>query len=118
MSKCSSRCQRELTVKNWFPSFRKRNQRFCKQCWQESKLHTTSNGKDVYLYNIGKRPKPLNCKLCEKKVQRMHWHHWDDEHPEFGLWLCWFCHGSAERIDMNLLEKYLELRRRLGGVSS
>ena len=46
-----------------------------------------------------KRQYPSSCELCGKKVKLLHYHHWDDEHPEMGIWLCPACHRFAEGFD-------------------
>ena len=58
-----------------------------------------------------KRQYPGQCELCEAKVKLLHYHHWDDAHPEVGVWLCPQCHRYAEGFDKaidneRLLDKY------------
>jgi len=76
-------------------------------------LSTVVLGQRVKL-KVKKRPKPNICELCEEpprgKRARLHWHHWDDEHPEYGLWLCLRCHNGAGFIEKGLLERYLSLK--------
>jgi len=74
-----------------------------------SQVHTTVNGvRRKYEVN-GRRPKPSKCEKCGKERKKIGWHHWDDNHLEIGLWLCWPCHIFAERIDEEL-KGYLELK--------
>jgi len=40
------------------------------------------------------------CELCGEEIEKYPcWHHWDDEHPENGLWLDWLCHQAAEAVE-------------------
>ena len=73
----------------------------------------------------GRRPKPRECELCHKiprfGARTMHWHHWNNEHPEWGLWLCGRCHLFADMIEKGLTaSRYEELKewaRTLSGAS-
>ena len=61
-----------------------------------------------------KRLRPSNCELCGK-LARLHekslyWHHWDDDHLEWGLWLCNRCHIGSEFVEGGLDAKYKELK--------
>jgi len=73
---------------------------------------TIISGKKVNLRVNGRRPKPDECELCHKKVKGrgLGWHHWDDEKPELGLWLCWSCHRFVGSIEKGKHEKYLRLK--------
>jgi len=68
------------------------------------------NGKSV---RVNKRPRPDNaCEICGKTVRkRLHYHHWDDEHPEYGIWVCGSCHHLCWFVENSLHTKYLELKR-------
>ena len=65
---------------------------------------------------LSKRPYTNGiCELCQGKVDRMHYHHWDDENPSLGLWLCPDCHRHAEGFDWALdrpdvLTRYADLK--------
>jgi hypothetical protein len=69
---------------------------------------------------VRKRPFQGFCELCGKPVEsNPRWHHWDDEHPEKGLWLDIFCHGAAEAHEQNGVEVplYQELKERINKMS-
>jgi hypothetical protein len=74
-----------------------------------------NNGKRI---KCNKRSYPLDnkCELCGEITNRLIYHHWNNEHLEFGLWLCstWKCHWLAENIDSDNFEqrknKYLNLK--------
>lgn len=81
-------------------------------------LRTTIEGKYVIL-NVHKRQRPELCELCGKlspSVVRsrkgiLYYHHWDDNNPSKGLWLCLHCHIFAGRADKEMLvRKYLQLK--------
>lgn len=56
------------------------------------------NGKKT---RVPKRPFPegSKCEVCAKPRILLAYHHWDDEHPELGIWLCRYCHFIAEAVD-------------------
>uniref|UniRef100_A0A6M3JJM6 Putative HNH endonuclease n=1 Tax=viral metagenome TaxID=1070528 RepID=A0A6M3JJM6_9ZZZZ len=75
--------------------------------WQRSyheRKRLRVNGKTI---SVNKRPKTIGCEMCGEIVNRLEYHHWDDEHPCLGLWLCWNCHRIAEGVDKNLHFIYL-----------
>jgi len=56
------------------------------------------NGKRI---RIKKRVYPNNqiCELCHKVKKRLGYHHWDDDKPEFGMWICIRCHHFVETLE-------------------
>ena len=76
------------------------------------------NGKEI---QVKKRPSTNCCEICGKVgngKKSLDYHHWNDAHPEWGIWVCSSCHFVAEFIDsMNSEEfkarmaKYLELQK-------
>ena len=71
-------------------------------------VHT--NGKAI---RIKKRPWTGICELCNLKAPKLSWHHWDDEHPEFGIWLCRCCHIAVEFYEMGRIRKYIEFKEKI-----
>lgn len=72
--------------------------------WVRQNLLTV-NGKAI---RVHKRPRPYNtCEICKRKVGRLSYHHWDNEHLEQGLWVCYLCHHGSEFIDKGLGKVYL-----------
>jgi len=65
---------------------------------------------DGKVVRVNKRPRPDNCEVCGRIVKRLDYHHWDDDKPEFGIWLCQSCHKMAEGIDKDLHGKYIFLK--------
>ena len=54
------------------------------------------------------------CELCKREIKkRLHWHHWDDEHPELGLWLCSRCHWFAGSVEYDPHQKLMGLYKKL-----
>lgn len=68
-----------------------KNENYLCRYRRENKLCT--NGTQML---VRKRPYLGVCELCGNVMKRLHWHHWDNEHPEFGLWLCFLCHDTVE----------------------
>lgn len=56
-----------------------------------------------------KRPPTENCEVCGQAFGSRHiaYHHWDDEMPAMGMWLCRRCHVIAEGVDNNLHQAYI-----------
>lgn len=63
---------------------------------------------------VSKRPWPGKCEMCSRErkgLRQLSWHHWDDNCPELGLWLCTHCHIFSEGVEKGLtLERYQELK--------
>jgi len=49
------------------------------------------------LRNVNKPPKPMLCTLCGRKSY-LTYHHWQDDKPEIGLWICNPCHWAIHRM--------------------
>ena len=86
---------------------------------RRDKLRTTRVGTTINgvrrQYKVNKRPRPDFCELCEWPIsQVLHWHHWDDQHLEWGLWLCGACHSWVGRADRGYYERYINLRMAMG----
>ena len=63
-----------------------------------------------------KRPFLGFCELCGRNIvdgQKKAYHHWDDEMPAMGMWVCYLCHKTAEGVDSGTVEKYLSLKREI-----
>jgi len=67
-------------------------------------VRVTINGKRKGFQVDGRRPKPGRCEFCHEEVEgrELGWHHWDDNHLEYGLWLCFKCHYFAEMVEKGL----------------
>jgi predicted transcriptional regulator len=89
---------------------------------RQNHISTRINGERVRLI-AKKRPMPDNCELCHKKETLEHekarlvWHHWNDEHPELGMWICLQCHSFAGRVDDGWVEVYLKLKESLNVIN-
>ncbi len=68
---------------------------------------------------VNKRPRPTDmvCEICHRVSGKLDWHHWEDEHPERGLWLCSPCHRIAEGADMGLVETYREVKESINKLN-
>ncbi|KKM73765.1 hypothetical protein LCGC14_1407150 [marine sediment metagenome] len=71
----------------------------------------TSSGR---LTGLDKRTYPSNaaCELCHHVGRQLGYHHWNDENPNLGLWLCTRCHNVAEAADddTSILSRYYQLK--------
>lgn len=76
-------------------------------------LGTTINGRRVILTGLNKRKRPSSCELCGNEPKKMlYYHHWLNDFPSVGMWLCYRCHMLAEVIDKKtaLIEQYKKLK--------
>lgn len=83
-------------------SYYQRNVVRIKRKARRTKL-TTAGGK-VH-YGLNKRPRPWHCELCGQtqnkkgKPIKLDYHHWIENAPQIGIWLCNICHHLAEFLD-------------------
>lgn len=71
------------------------------------------SGKRIRVQKRG-RPDDNCCELCGVKREfYLQYHHWDDEHPEKGIWVCGLCHNAVERYEKGILGNYLELKEQI-----
>lgn len=85
---------------------------YCKECVQEYRLGV--RGK--WYNNLHKRPYPLNgrCEICIAPLTKYDYHHWDDNNPSLGIWVCASCDYLAEGLDeMDRSPWKVEVYRRL-----
>ncbi len=136
-------CNIELTNENWYPSYQQKYKYICITCDKKSHkikynmrtdqershdntIHRERNRKR-YIYTTdlngnritiktNKRPHTLICELCSKEFNKTCYHHWDDLHPEWGIWVCSYCHLKAEAIeDIEFINKYNSLKNCIPG---
>jgi len=113
-------------------------QSFCKSCkktetykeirrrkWRDHKkkhaLVTWKNGVQVYYGNLNKRdyPKDSCCELCGKNrnTRSLPYHHWDNDNPSKGVWVCETCHRICEALEnsnfQKIKHKYLSLKEEI-----
>ena len=74
--------------------------------------HTVVSTNRVF-YALNKRPYLGSCELCGRNDQntRLAYHHWDDEQPQQGLWLCSRCHQIATFAEEGKYAEYFRLKR-------
>jgi len=75
-------------------------------------LGTRINGKSVTIRNIKKRPIPNLCELCQKRKPKAY-HHWDDNNPDIGMWLCNGCHFKVEWFEKGGAVAYHHLKKQI-----
>lgn len=96
-------------IKNW----RLKNKSKLSDYYRHNIL--TVNGKRIV---VRKRKFEGYCELCKEIVSNNfkfpHWHHWNDDKPEEGMWLCPACHRIAEAVEHDpklVLMKEYKLKR-------
>lgn len=64
--------------------------------------------KDRRYIRVNKRPRPDDiCELCSGYYKSLHYHHWDDDYPERGVWVCVRCHYGVEAYESGFYKSYL-----------
>ncbi len=102
-------------------------ERLCKACYgimeRQHVVHTYRDGKRIHYRNVNKHPLPNSCEICGNiwKRDKSHsyaWHHWDDQDPEKGIWICPKCHWLCNAYETvqkaknrQKIEKYLMLKK-------
>lgn len=108
------------------------SQQTIRACLEKRKEHPRLIGLQNYLYvysgdekkrvRVNKRPYHSVCELCSllrETGNMLHYHHWDDNRPWLGIWVCSSCHHLAEAIDRGsfrvgrLADKYRVLKMKM-----
>lgn len=119
--KCCYRCGVELTEENQYLSHQEHYFNICRKCCRKKdkeyarKSIITSNDGKVFR-GVKKTVRPDNCELCGRNFDEnllANYHHWEDDFPQLGIWLCAVCHHFAEVYDKDFSEKYISLKMRL-----
>mgnify|MGYP001610616493 FL=1 len=99
------------------PEIRVRRNAHRRKYRELKRLGTIINGERCTL-KVRKRPKPELCELCGG-TQPFCWHHWNNNHFEWGLWLCRKCHRFVGGIELGLgpyhIGKYIRLKEEIEG---
>ena len=59
------------------------------------------------------------CEVCGQIIpedKHKGYHHWDDEMPAMGVWVCYKCHKVIEGVDSGISERYLSLKTEIERV--
>ena len=117
------KCGEILTINN-ISGMGKTGQQICKNCrrnWMRERVIYSLDGQHRQIFcGLHKRLYPLDgcCEICNEKAIHLGYHHWDDQNPSKGLWMCGSCHWLCNYTDRlekwnykQNLEKYLFLRR-------
>ena len=51
------------------------------------------------------------CEVCGRAIldgEHKSYHHWDNELPAMGIWVCYKCHKIIEGVDEGISELYLK----------
>ena len=83
----------------------------CKRQRDWNRKHRLSTGTGRIKVEKRDYPEGALCELCGREAKLLSYHHWDDEVPEFGLWLCTICHKIAEALEVGVADKYNQLKQ-------
>ena len=127
MTRLCPRCKLEKPLSD-FPTKRSgKRQGYCRPCHAEyNALWYKNNGRRAadnhrrvcrrttlhvsgrMIGGLHKRPYTGYCEICGvKREMRLHYHHWDDQNPSRGVWVCAYCHRLVEFYEKNLMYKYI-----------
>ena len=85
--------------------------------WQRKYRDTYIRTTNKTFRNVNKRPYPMNecCEVCQKLNKKLRYHHWDDNNPHWGIWVCFYCHLLIEAIEKHsiFLDKYLKFKKKI-----
>jgi len=115
--------KREYTQK-WRRENQEQHRIYCRKYYEEHKEERRnyyrrthlSSGNNKCFSGLNKRPYPEDncCEVCDKFFPKnLKYHHWDDNNPSIGIWVCGQCHNFVELVDKNLVEKYLKLKNEI-----
>lgn len=69
------------------------------------------------VYGLHKRPYFGHCEICGKSQTHPGYHHWNNENPSLGVWVCMKCHWIVESLDnpefQRLAKIYLNMKEHL-----
>ena len=111
--------------RQWRLSHRNEIREYFRKWKKENREHVISYSLNNMLVINGKatlvRKRPFNgiCELCGLEIKsRPHWHHWDDKHPEQGMWVHNSrCHRLCEAVDddpdYEQMKIYKEFRKKV-----
>ncbi len=82
---------------------------------EHNAIGTVIDSKKTIVRKLKKRPRPDLCEVCEDRPAKAY-HHWNNEDPSIGLWLCFRCHMAAEVMDdlpnLDLFTVYIDLKEK------
>ena len=110
---CSDLCERKARGKRRSHSQYQRD-------WQRNN-RLTLNGRGGKRIPCKKRIFQGVCELCGKPIippSHPMWHHWDDEHPEIGIWVDWNCHRLCEAVEHDPMSELMNKYKRFKMVAT
>lgn len=98
-----------MTSKEWRERNLERDREHKRRHARKWRLAVRENGKiRLVRLKYPKRPYPEQCELCGRQMKRLEYHHWMDDAPWVGLWLCHWCHNFVEAIENGLLGEQIK----------
>lgn len=77
---------------------------------------TICSSRNKVFTNLNKRDYLGYCELCGVENVRLSYHHWDDNNPSKGIWMCYHCHNmitAYEKGKLKYLKEYIKLKELL-----
>jgi len=101
----------------YYQKTKKRILAYRRSQYQKNKEEIRTYQRNNFLHVNGKRIKIRKrnysgyCEICNQRNKFLVYHHWDDNNPAKGIWVCWHCHIVVESIDKGLVNKYISLKK-------
>ncbi len=90
------------------------NRRRVREYVRHNILNTRDEKGNPIRIKVSKRKHTLMCELCKKEIKITGYHHWDDDNPRWGIWVCGECHKFCEAVERGItVEKYIELKKKV-----
>ena len=67
----------------------------------------------IFIMGVIKRPYPIDsiCEICDKAARKLSYHHWDNNIPSQGIWVCHACHSGCNFLERTTFcEKYFSTK--------
>jgi len=78
------------------------------------RLHRLKTADGQVLSGLNKREYTNYCEICGKlQPMKLHYHHWNKNNPNMGMWICFSCHHFAEACDKGYTETYEQKKKQI-----
>ena len=105
--------QLQAYMKSWYRANTEKMRIQSREYNRKFKVYLKTTGKAIRVNNKRQRPIGSQCELCRRIPNRLIYHHWTDEHPEWGMYICGYCHLFVERIEQGEQQSYWKLKTQI-----
>ena len=115
-------------TQKWKKEHRERSRELERKCYRKNRKRVLEHQRNTvlrstkipFIYGLKKRSYTNYCELCNRKIgieiKRLLYHHWNNDKPELGIWICLRCDKICESFENRkkqeqLINKYLNLKQ-------